>query len=86
MITVYAMFLELEALSENSQCIMSENGINYLKIFYFITMISVFFVLRVFMESLSSRIFVGILYYILTIVVSIIVGRVGYYGKKEKAD
>ena len=49
-------------------------------------MISVFFVLRVFMESLSSRIFVGILYYILTIVVSIIVGRVGYYGKKEKAD
>ncbi|MGN0253736.1 MAG: glycosyltransferase family 87 protein [Lachnospiraceae bacterium] len=86
MITVYAMFLELEALSENSQCIMSENGINYLKIFYFITMISVFFVLRVFMESLSSRIFVGILYYILTIAVSIIVGRVRYYGKKEKAD
>ena len=48
-------------------------------------MISVFFVLRVFMESLYSRIFVGILYYLLTIAVSVIVGRVGYYGKEEKA-
>ena len=86
MAAVYAMFLELDALSKDGQCIISTNKIKYLKIYYFITMISVFFILRVFMESLLSRIFVGILYYLLTIAVSVIVGRVGFYGQEEKAD
>ena len=57
MIIVAALFVELK-------------GLDLLKNYYIITMVAVFFVLRVFSENLPSKIFVGIMYYALTFAVT----------------
>ena len=45
-------------------------------------LISVFFILRVFSESVESKMFVGTVYYIFTIAVSVFVFR-NYFISKE---
>lgn len=49
---------------------------------YYFMLISVFFILRVFSESVESKMFVGTVYYIFTIAVSVLVFR-NYFISKE---
>lgn len=53
--------------------VIKDNCPKYLRYLYAVTLISVFFVLRVFSESLYSRIGVGIIYYCLTVLATIYV-------------
>lgn len=73
MIVVAALFIELAQKNEKSEDItFSEKFLNNLNVYYIVTMVAVFFVLRIFSEALPSKIFVGGLYYILTAAVSYI--------------
>lgn len=51
--------------------IVTNKYFEWFKIYYYILMFSVYFGLRVFDENLISRIFVGILYYIFTLIITI---------------
>ena len=63
MITAAGLFLEIKELDK-------------LKIYYIVTMLAVFFLLRVFHESLGSKLVVGLLYYVLTFIVTYVDTRV----------
>lgn len=77
MVAVEGMFLDI---TEKS---LGENGrLSRLHVFYLVTMLAVFFVLRVFSESLPSKIAVGAMYYALTFVMTyFVVSKVKYRAK-----
>lgn len=71
MVAVESMFLEIQSCQEKSAN--DSNKLSKLHVFYLVTMIAVFFVLRVFSESLPSKIGVGLMYYALTFIVTYLV-------------
>lgn len=74
MIVVAGLFVELGGNELNGIITkISEKTLNKIQTFYIATMLAVFFVLRVFSESTPSKIFVGIMYYLLTFLVTYIV-------------
>lgn len=81
MIVAAGLYTELAAFKEGNACIDKEK-LDKIKIYYIITMLAVFFVLRVFHESFISKLVVGAMYYVLVIITTLILR--GCYGKKEQ--
>ena len=74
MIVVAGLFIELGGNKLNDIITkISEKTLNKIQTFYIATMLAVFFVLRIFSESMPSKIFVGTMYYLLTFLVTYIV-------------
>lgn len=70
-VAVEGLFIELNLIGGKG--LLSKVQLETLHTYYIVTMLAVFFVLRLFSESLMSKIFVGALFYALTLIVSFIV-------------
>lgn len=81
MIVVFGMFLELKG--KGKEAIIDSQKLEYLKTYYIVTMCFVFFVLRIFSENMPSKLVVGLMYYVLTVLVSILSYRLAFKNKES---